>query len=134
MPPAEHIESGQHFHDIYAKLLFPLGHGHPLWMPDPVPNASAPVEIADVGCIEQGGFFQLFNATRREEALQIHRKVPEGFTPLHLPDLRIAGPHQRVMDRCMHSRTIKDFSMSGAVFLQRFFTVLPPKFQPNIFL
>lgn len=37
----------------YAKALFPKGHGHPLWEPDP--GEYAPVEIADVGYVSDGG-------------------------------------------------------------------------------
>ena len=100
--------------DVYAEQLFSRGHGYPLWMPDPDPSASE-VEIGDVGWIERGGFFQLFNATRGSSDRQIQGAVPRGFQPLDLSALRIAGPHQNITQRSIHSRTIKDFRMSGSI-------------------
>ena len=98
--------------DTYAEQLFPQGHGYPLWMPDPDPSAGE-VEIADVGWIDQGGFFQLFNPTRNDNDRQVQGAVPRDFEPLDPSALRIAGPHQRITQRCVYSRTVEDFKMSG---------------------
>ena len=98
--------------DTYAEQLFPQGHGYPLWMPDADPSASE-VEIADVGWIDQGGFFQLFNPTRNANGHQVQGDVPREFERLDPSTLRIAGPHQRITQRCIYSRTIEDFKMSG---------------------
>ena len=98
--------------DIYAEQLYPQGYGYPLWMPDYDPSASE-VELCDVGWIERGGFFPLFNATRGEADRQIRGGVPAGFEPLDLSTLLRTGPHEDITQRCIHSRTIKNFCISG---------------------
>ena len=98
--------------DTYAEQLFPQGHGYPLWMPDPDPSAGE-VRIGDVGWIDQGGCFQLFNSTRNPDDRQVQGSVPSDFERLDPSTLHIAGPHQRITQRCVYSRTIEDFSMSG---------------------
>ena len=114
MPPLDNAtDQEQYAWNIYAKQLFPLGHGYPLWMPDPDPSASMSVEIGDVGWIDQGGFFQLFNVTRGEDDRQAQGGVPESFVPLRMTDLRVVGPTERIMQRYIHSRTIMELNVSG---------------------
>ncbi|OCH86840.1 WD40 repeat-like protein [Obba rivulosa] len=50
-----------HAHKIYAQRLYGLGHGMPLWVPEPTANSE--VEIGDVGYLYKGRFYRLFNAT-----------------------------------------------------------------------
>ena len=48
-------------HSNYAEDLFPLGHGHPLWIPESLNGCE--VNVGAVGWLEDGGFRTLFNAT-----------------------------------------------------------------------
>lgn len=70
---------------VYTKLLFRLGHGHPLWEPEP--TEAGEVLLGDVGYILDGGFYRLFNATLPDDH-DIHKQsgVPEGYQPFTFPD------------------------------------------------
>lgn len=46
--------------DVYAEQLCYRGHGLPLWSPEP--SKFGEVQIGDVGYVERGGFYRLFNA------------------------------------------------------------------------
>ena len=75
--------------DIYAKQLFPLGHGFPLWVPEPDLNA-AEVMLGDVGWTREGGFLQLFNAMKSEDQQPMRYGVPDGYVPFNPPDLHVS--------------------------------------------
>ena len=45
---------------LYADQLIPLGRGLPLWEPEP--TGLGEVLIGDVGYVDEGAFFRLFNA------------------------------------------------------------------------
>ncbi|KAM5544405.1 hypothetical protein V8D89_002065 [Ganoderma adspersum] len=79
--------------EVYTKLLFKRGHGHPLWEPEP--TQSGEVLIGDVGYMLDGGFYRLFNATLpADHPLHERYGVPDGHEPLGLPDiLRHHRPH-----------------------------------------
>ena len=71
--------------DVYACELLPLGHGLPLWDPDPV--TAGEVHIGDVGHIKRGTFFRLFNTLGgSEDQRNRGRRLPEHFEELSLPD------------------------------------------------
>ena len=68
--------------EIYAEQLFPLGYGHPLWIPEP---NGREVHIGDVGWLNEGAFRPLFNTTKPEDhPLNSRGGVPESFTPFKL--------------------------------------------------
>ena len=71
--------------EVYTKLLFQRGHGHPLWEPEP--TASGEVLIGDVGYIFDGGFYRLFNATL-PSGHAIHERwgVPAAYEPFDFPE------------------------------------------------
>ncbi|KAI0787412.1 hypothetical protein C8Q74DRAFT_1197184 [Fomes fomentarius] len=66
--------------DIYRKSLEPLGHGIPLWSPEPSPTFGE-VRLGDVGYIQRGVFCFLFNTTVDASHADNKRGVPEGFEP-----------------------------------------------------
>ena len=103
-----------HAWNVYAEQLFSHGHGYPLWQPDPDRSAGE-VEIADVGWIDQGGFYQLFNARRNPTDRQIRGSVPKGFEPFNPPNLIVSGPHELIKQRHIFSKTIEDVVVSGGV-------------------
>ena len=47
--------------DIFAQELSHLGHGHPLWYPEPCPD-SGEIRLGDFGYLREGSFYFLFNA------------------------------------------------------------------------
>nr|VWO96437.1 N/A [Ganoderma boninense] len=79
--------------EVYTKLLFKRGHGHPLWEPEP--TQSGEVLVGDVGYMLDGGFYRLFNVTLpADHPLNKRHGVPDGYEPLTLPDtLRHYRPH-----------------------------------------
>ena len=69
--------------EIYASQLVHLGYGHPLWRPEPTKFGD--VEIGDVGFIDDGCFYRLFNAIRSKDDPINKDGVPINFEPLRLP-------------------------------------------------
>ncbi|EED83585.1 predicted protein [Postia placenta Mad-698-R] len=65
-------------YDVYAQQLITLGHGHPLWEPEP--KEETEVEIGDVGYLRQGGFYRMFNALRDpQDPLNTAVGTPQDF-------------------------------------------------------
>ncbi|ESK85279.1 kinase-likeprotein [Moniliophthora roreri MCA 2997] len=81
-----HTPKGQ----IYADLLLPLQHGHPLWLPKPTKHSLPKeyrrqgVQIGDVGVItSDGGFEFLFNVCLpADHPINQFRGTPSNFTPI----------------------------------------------------
>ncbi|KAH9843617.1 WD40-repeat-containing domain protein [Rhodofomes roseus] len=67
--------------DVYAEQLFRLGHGYPLWDPDP---PKGEVLIGDVGFIADGSFHRVFNATKPGDDPANRTGVPDGYKPFTL--------------------------------------------------
>lgn len=72
-------------HNAYAKELWSLKHGHPLWGPEPS-SAFGAVRLGDVGYLDEGRFCFLFNAMRPVEDPMNTRGVPESFRIFTPPD------------------------------------------------
>ena len=64
--------------EVYTRLMQQLGYGYPLWEPEP--THSGEVLVGDVGYIQDGGFYRLFNATLPGEG----QDVPCGYVPLKI--------------------------------------------------
>ncbi|KIP05409.1 hypothetical protein PHLGIDRAFT_152182 [Phlebiopsis gigantea 11061_1 CR5-6] len=73
--------SSQSASHLYAEQLVRNGHGMPLWYPEPH-EATGEVQIGDVGFIDNGVFFRLFNAMKSSTADINSNGVPQGFEPL----------------------------------------------------
>lgn len=70
--------------DIYAQRLIHLGHGHPLWGPEPSQRFGE-VRLGDVGYLHEGRFCFLFNTMHSADDPVNSRGVPRDFvifTPL----------------------------------------------------
>ncbi|EKM58644.1 uncharacterized protein PHACADRAFT_89112 [Phanerochaete carnosa HHB-10118-sp] len=66
---------------IYADQLRNHGHGEPLWQPEP--SQYGEILIGDVGFIEDGCFYRLFNCTlAAEDPVHADFGVPHGYVPL----------------------------------------------------
>ncbi|KAI0352433.1 WD40 repeat-like protein [Trametes cingulata] len=65
-------------YNVYAKQLFPLKKGYPLWHPEHTKFGE--IQIGDVGYYRGGGFFRLFNAILpADEPSQQKYGVPDDF-------------------------------------------------------
>ncbi|KAI0673302.1 hypothetical protein C8Q78DRAFT_716000 [Trametes maxima] len=100
--------------DIYAEQLTPLRYGYPLWVPDPSPG-KPPVQLGDVGWIREGQFLPLFNVFRDADDNQPRGAVPSGFTPLNLSDITVEGPREKISQKVVCSRSIRQNDVSGGV-------------------
>ena len=71
--------------DLYAKQLWPLRYGHPLWIPEPSITGRQTL-IGDVGWLKTGGFRPLFHSMKpANDPLNVEKGVPEGFKPFNPP-------------------------------------------------
>lgn len=72
-----------HISEIYATQLGTLGHGHPLWSPEPRDDLE--VQLGDVGIVnDDGAFVRLFNITCSESHKLNKHGVPHDFQPYEL--------------------------------------------------
>ncbi len=64
-----------------------MGHGYPLWHPDPRPTCGdSEVQLGDIGYLDQGRFHLLFNCTRlRYDQSHMARRelLPAKFEPFY---------------------------------------------------
>ena len=96
---------------IYARQLFPLSYGHPLWRPEPCLTFGE-VHLGDVGYLEDGHFCLLFNATQSSEhPVNSLRGVPDGFQPLDIPDHMIRRRPNEITQPLLHSKSLKATSV-----------------------
>ncbi|KAI0633111.1 hypothetical protein C8Q77DRAFT_1058568 [Trametes polyzona] len=98
--------------DIYAEQLTHLGYGHPLWVPDPAPG-QPPVEVGDVGWINDGEFLPLFNVFRGEHDAQFWGAVPVDFVPLGIRECALIGPRDKISQSVLCSQSIQRVDVSG---------------------
>ena len=67
--------------DVYAEQLISRRHGLPLWQPEPTKFGE--VLIGDVGFVQNGCFYRLFNATKLAcDPINAQCGVPRDFVPL----------------------------------------------------
>ena len=77
-------------HRTYANALITKGHGYPLWEPNP--GEYAPVELADIGYIHDGGFVKLFNASKSRDDWSNRLGFPKEHIPLQVGDVQRKEP------------------------------------------
>ena len=107
---------------IYARQLFPLSYGHPLWRPEPCPMFGE-VRLGDVGYLEDGHFCFLFNVTEKPAADSDHhpvniRGVPDGFQPLDLPEHTIKHRPNEITQPLLHSKSLQATSLAASALLR----------------
>ncbi|KAI1781683.1 hypothetical protein LXA43DRAFT_908057 [Ganoderma leucocontextum] len=92
--------------DIYASQLFPIGYGHPLWMPEPTSTSGREVCIGDVGWLKEGEFRALFNSMNdADHPINQEKKVPRDFQVFCPPNLSI-GRSDKITAQMVCSRSI----------------------------
>ncbi|EIW55099.1 uncharacterized protein TRAVEDRAFT_74059 [Trametes versicolor FP-101664 SS1] len=101
--------------DVYTKLLFKRGHGHPLWEPEPTEDAGE-VLIGDVGHIYRGGFYRIFNAMLPpDHSFNQPHGVPEGHKPPIFPDCLRQRRAQAIGRGPICSRNVAINEIQGAL-------------------
>lgn len=105
--------------NVYAKELYHLGHGYPLWTPDPDPRSQRlEVDIADLGWVEDGMFHHVLRCrTTQGEEHQPHQVQPANYVPFNPPNLVISKPTESITQPMLHSRSIKNVDVQGEAFL-----------------
>ena len=100
-------------YNIYARQLFIRRHGYPLWKPEPE-SAENEIRVGDVGFLEDGAFFKIFNATDPEDHPSQANGVPEGFEQWTVKDLH-KTTMKKAIESALCSRSVSSFSMNGEV-------------------
>ena len=102
-------------YNIYAKQLFPMRHGYPLWHPEIERDRGLEVQIGDVGYLHEGVFIRIFNATLpREHPDHARFGVPNGHEPFQISDIS-NREFQGVIQSHLCSRSVRSFGLEGSV-------------------
>ena len=89
---------------IYARELYSLGHGLPIWFPDS--EAGRGIFPGDVGWLtKRGQLHSLFSTMKREEDDLNKKGVPVDFQMFDVPRLSM-GRCFPIMQRTLYSRSI----------------------------
>ena len=99
-------------YDIYARELWYLGHGHPMWGPEPS-LAFGEVRLGDVGYLQEGDFLFLFNCMQDAHDPVNKRGVPDNFQVFAPPDAAsIQHRPDKITQRQLHSTDISSLAVS----------------------
>ncbi|KAL6303381.1 hypothetical protein BKA93DRAFT_340714 [Sparassis latifolia] len=100
--------------EVYADSLRWHGHGLPLWAPELSNHGE--VLVGDVGYIEGGGFYRLFNALHpADHNANAKFGVPEGFEPLEIPEAARIRRENIFMPGAYCSRSIRSSIVGGKI-------------------
>ncbi len=98
--------------DIYAEKLFPLGYGHPLWIPEPSREVGE-VRIGDIGYLSDGRFCFLFNCIYPTDDPINTRGTPVDFQPLEVPSGSIRETPDEITQPLLQSEGIHSVTLEG---------------------
>ncbi|PCH41760.1 WD40 repeat-like protein [Wolfiporia cocos MD-104 SS10] len=96
--------------NVYAEQLFRLGHGYPLW--DPEPTKHGEILIGDVGFIENGGFYRIFNATHNKDDPVNKYGVPDGFKTFSYGEYAEINQSGYITEHALCSKAVKQVTAS----------------------
>ncbi|PIL35942.1 hypothetical protein GSI_01602 [Ganoderma sinense ZZ0214-1] len=99
---------------IYAQQLFHHRHGYSLWMPEYDPCLGE-VKIGDVGWINEGGFYPLFNSLKSMEEPQPRGVVPEGHEPMNLANVIVSDDRKTITQPLLCGGSIKQVKASATL-------------------
>lgn len=109
---------------IYARQLFPLSYGHPLWGPEPCLTFGE-VQLGDVGFLKDGHFSLLFNAIQSaDHPVNSLRGVPEGFRVLDVPEHMIKRRPNEITQPLLHSKSLQAVSIAAGASIRSIFLIL----------
>ncbi len=102
--------------DIYAKELFPLGHGHPLAEPT---SESGKVRLGDVGYLRRGHFCFLFNTLERAgSTAHSNFGVPEDYQTFRPPNLMERQRLNEITQRQLYSKNLQSAAIAATASLK----------------
>ena len=101
--------------DVYAKELWELGFGYPLWNPDSPPNEDG-VLIGDVGFVNKGTFYRMFNALKPADDPINHSGVPDGYEPFtfYSPEKSYFRKFGAINGGALHSKSIEQLAVTSS--------------------
>lgn len=101
---------------VYAEQLLTLGHGFPLWFPEPSEQCDD-VRVGDVGYIWDRSFIQLFNVMLPSSHPVNKGGVPRDFKPMqHTPeDIRRRENYLAPGPLCSQSVRRADIKLGTAI-------------------
>lgn len=98
--------------DIYAEKLFPLGYGHPLWIPEPS-REFGEVRIGDIGYLLDGRFCFLFNCMLPAGDPVNKQGTPVDFRPLEVPSGSTRETPDEITQPLLQSEGIHSVAVAG---------------------
>ncbi|KZT13292.1 WD40 repeat-like protein [Laetiporus sulphureus 93-53] len=103
--------------DVYSKALFRVGHGYPLW--DPEPTKHGEVRVGDVGFLADGALFRLFNVLApADDAVQTKYGVYKGYEPFKRKTDYGNNNERHIGPGPVCSKTVKHLGASGSLSVQ----------------
>ncbi|KAH9837873.1 WD40-repeat-containing domain protein [Rhodofomes roseus] len=106
------MNAGPAASEVYAQQLFKLALGYPLWEPEPK-NGQGEVLIGDVGYLNQGGFYRLFNAMKdADDPIQQYR-VPRDYKKFDLGLMQVVPANNVVNEGPIFSQTVHRTDIGG---------------------
>ncbi|EMD31093.1 hypothetical protein CERSUDRAFT_120141 [Gelatoporia subvermispora B] len=108
-----------HAYAVYADQLYSLGHGMPLWLPEPTQQEGElpepEVQIGDVGYLHKGGFFRLFNISRPLGDPLNRRGCPGGpsYQSFQLNTTATYDLPNAIPPGSLYSRSMKEISVGA---------------------
>ena len=94
--------------DVYAEQLCYRGYGLPLWVPEP--SKFGEVQIGDVGYVERGGFYRLFNAAFPADHPMNRDGVPPEFEVMEINPRHVHKRDNYLNPGPLCSRSVKGYA------------------------
>ena len=102
-------------YNVYAKQLFLMRHGYPLWHPEIERGRGFEIQIGDVGYLQAGAFNRIVNATLPSDH-QDHQKfgTPKDHEPFKIKPFLI-HTQENVIESHLCSRHVHSFTLEGGI-------------------
>lgn len=98
--------------EVYAESLFPLGYGHPLWIPEPSQEFGE-VRIGDVGYLDDGRFHFLFNCMLPGDDPVNVRGTPGAFERFEFPTSAVVHNIREITQAELRSEGLHRIAVEG---------------------
>ncbi|KAI0944756.1 hypothetical protein AcW1_002389 [Taiwanofungus camphoratus] len=97
--------------EVYAEQLFQCKLGLPLWNPQPTKYGE--VLVGDVGFLDEGGFYRMFNATRLANDELNRYGVPAEYVPFLVDEYGLHVEDNSIRPGTLRSKSIIKSSLHG---------------------